>query len=104
MAMKLKILGLVGGAAALALASTAASADTDVYIGLDFGTPYYVEREPVYYHHYESAPVYEYRYYEPAPRYVYRSDRYYAYERDWDDGHRHKHKHKHKRRHHHHHH
>lgn len=80
--MKLKILGLVGGAAALALASTTASADTDIYVGLDFGGPVYVEREPrvVYYERYEPAPVY-YDYDRYPRTYVYREEvRYYSYD------------------------
>jgi hypothetical protein len=97
--MKLKILGLVGGAAALALASTTASADTDVSIGLDLGVraPVYVEREPARHYHHEPAPVVYYEYYDPYPRrYVYQS-----YDRH-DDGWRHKHKAKHKHKHRHH--
>lgn len=97
--MKLKVLGFVGGAAALALASTTATAGPDVYIGLDFGAPHYVEHERsvVYYERYEPAPVHHYDYhdyydyYDPYPRhYVYRPVR-----EDHHDGHKHKRKHKH---------
>jgi hypothetical protein len=71
--MKLKMLGLAVGAALLALQSTAASADTDVWIGLDIGVPapVVVERRPVYYHEYEPAPVYYYEYREYPRTYVY---------------------------------
>lgn len=96
--MKLKILGLTAAAALLALQSTRASADTDVYVGLEFGAPapVYVERRPVYReYYYEPAPVY---YYESYPRtYVYSPSyevRYYErhhHDRGWHRGHRHHH-------------
>lgn len=98
--MKLKILGLTA-AALLALQSTAASADTDVWIGFDIGVPapVVVERRSVYYHEYEPEPVYYRDYYAPRTTYVYERH-------DYDHGH-HRHSHhkhyKHKRKHKHHH-
>jgi superfamily II DNA or RNA helicase len=71
--MKLKILGLAAGATLLGLTATTASADTDIYVGVDLGLPVVVERRPVYdREYYEPAPVvyYEYREY-PRTTYVY---------------------------------
>jgi len=92
--MKLKILGLAAGAALLGLTATSASAGTDIYVGLELGSPVVVERRPVYYYEeYEPAPVvyYERRYvYEPR----YEEVRYERHDRGRRHGH-HKHKHHH---------
>lgn len=95
--MKLKILGIIAGSTMLGLGSTDASADTDIYVGLDFGYPaaVVVERYPVYY---ERPTVYYHESYDD-PRY---DVRYYARERHGGDGHRGHYRSKHKHRRHHH--
>lgn len=83
--MKLKILGILTGAALLGLQSVPASAHTDVFVGFDIGipAPVVVESRPVYYDDYYDEPSYyvEYReyprrvYYEREVRYYERHDR-----------------------------
>jgi hypothetical protein len=97
--MKSKILGLAAGAMLLGIATTA-SADTDIYVGLELGSPVVVERHPVYYYEaYAPAPVvYHERHYAYEPRYEVRYEEV-RYERH--DHRRHRGHYKHKHRHHH---
>lgn len=95
--MKLKILGLAAGAALMGLTATGASAGTDIYVGLELGSPVVVERRPVYrYYEYDYEPVYYERHYVYEPRY----EVHYV-ERDRGHGRSHKHKHRHYHRHYH---
>lgn len=96
--MKLKILGLAAGATLMGLTATSASAGTDIYVGLELGSPVVVERSPVYrYYEYDYEPVYYYeRHYVYEPHYEVR-----YVERDRGRHHGHSHKHRHKHRHHH---
>ena len=92
--MKLQILGLAAGAMLLGTATTA-SADTDIYVGLELGSPVVVERRPAYYYEtYEPAPVVYYeRHTVYEPRY---EVRYYEHERHDRGRHRGHYKHKHR--------
>jgi hypothetical protein len=96
--MKLKILGLAAGAALLGLTATTASAGTDIYVGLELGTPVVVERRPVYYYEtYEPAPVVYYeRHYVHEPRYEVREVRHGRHDHGRRHGHYKAHKHKHR--------
>jgi hypothetical protein len=99
--MKLKILGLAAIAGLLALQSTAASARTDVYVGLQLGAPVVVESRPVYReYYYEPAPVYYTETYAYPRTYVYREryeTRYVEHEHHDNGRHRGHHKHRHYR-------
>lgn len=97
--MKSKILGLAAGALLLGTATTA-SADTDIYVGLELGSPVVVERRPVYYYGtYEPAPVVYYeRHYVYEPRYEVRYEEMREVRRDRG---RHRGHYKHKHRHYH---
>jgi hypothetical protein len=98
--MKLPILGLAAGALLLGTTTTA-SADTDIYVGLELGSPVVVERRPVYYYEeYEPAPVVYYeRHYVHEPRYEvvrYEEVREVRHDRGRHRGHyKHKHRHSH---------
>ena len=100
--MKLKILGITAVAGLLALQTTTASADTDVYVGLQLGSPVVVERRPVYREYYEPATVVYTESYAYPQTYVYHT-RYETryYERERHDHGRHRGHYKRKHRHHH---
>ena len=104
--MKLKILGITAVAGLMALQSTTASADTDVYVGLQLGSPVVVERRPVYREYYEPATVYYTESYAYPRTYAYRTRYETRYEtryveRERHDNGRHRGHYKHKHRHHH---
>ena len=96
--MKLKVLGILTGAALLGLQSVPASAHTDVSIGLEFGipAPVVVERYPAHYYAYDPEPVYYYEYRE-YPRRVYYEREVRYYERHDHGRHRGHYKHRHER-------
>ena len=101
--MKLKILGITAVAGLLALQSTTASAGTDVFVGIELGSPVVVERRPVYREYYEPATVvytesYAYpRSYVYRERYVTRHDERHRHDNGWHRGpHKHKHRHHHR--------
>jgi len=101
--MKLKILGLTAAAALLALQSTTASAGTDVFVGIELGSPVVVERRPVYREYYEPATVVYTESYAYPRTYAYTRYETRYYEREHHDNGRHRghHKSKHRHRHHH---
>jgi hypothetical protein len=79
--MKLKILGMLTGAALLGMTSTNALAHTDVRVGLQFGIP-----APVYV---EYVRVYDYdrAQYVRVPRHDVRHCKRHRHDRGWHRGH-----------------